>query len=112
VAALNDPGLPVAEMQWSSSGEARIAASLRPGDLVSVQESFDKGWRARVNGVERKITEDGLGMMVIDPQCAGACSIDMRFEDTAEMWIAKVAQIGSLGACLIGLLVGLWRRLA
>jgi hypothetical protein len=110
VAALDDSGLPAAEMQWINNRSASITATLRPGDLVSVQESFDEGWRARVNGVDRKIKEDALGMMVIDPQCVGACSIEMRFEDTGEMRIAKIAMILCVSACLVGLIMSLRRR--
>jgi uncharacterized membrane protein YfhO len=79
----------------------RIKAEIPPGDLISVQVSFDKGWRARVNGVEQRIVEDALGMMVIDPQCSGSCTIDLSFEDDVEMRIARVLQVMCILACLL-----------
>ena len=110
VAALNDPTLPLAALQWAGGGAGRITAEVPAGDLISVQVSFDKGWHARVGGVEQRVGEDALGMMVIYPQCTGSCSVDLRYEDDAEMRIAKIVQIVSIGACLILWLFGIWHR--
>jgi hypothetical protein len=101
VAALNDPGLPLANLQWTGAGAGRIAAEIPPGDLISVQVTFDKGWRALVNGVEQHIAEDALGMMVIDPRCSGNCSVDLRYEDDMEMRVAKIVRLLSVFACAV-----------
>lgn len=98
VQALNDPTLPLATLDWTGAGAGRVTAELPPGDVISVQVSFDRGWKARVNGVEKKITEDPLGMMVIDPGCSGECVVDLRYEDDREMRIAKIL-------CVVTLLV-------
>src|SRR5579862_213861 len=68
IAALDDPSLPVAEMRWLRPHHARIDAELREGQLISVQESFDRGWHALVNGAARRIGTDKLGLMVIEPK--------------------------------------------
>lgn len=112
VEALNDPTLPLAALQWTGGGAGRITADVPPGDLISVQVSYDKGWHARVNGVEQRIGEDALGMMVIYPQCTGSCSIDLRYEDDAEMRFAKIVQIVSIVACLVLWLPAIRARLA
>jgi hypothetical protein len=103
VRALNDPTLPLATLQWTGASSGRIAAEIPAGDLISVQVSFDKGWRARVNGVEQRIAEDVLGMMVIYPQCSGSCVIDLRYEGDPEMRVARIAQVVSVLTC-----IGLW----
>jgi hypothetical protein len=109
VAALNDAALPLATVQWTSAGAGRIEAEIPVGDLISVQISFDKGWLARVNGVEQRIAEDALGMMVIYPQCSGRCVIDLRYEGDAEMRVAKLVQLVGVLACSGVWLAGLLR---
>jgi hypothetical protein len=101
VAALNDPALPLATLQWTGAAAGEIVAEISPGDVISVQVSFDKGWRARVNGVEQRIAEDGLGMMVIYPRCSGSCIVDLSYEDDTEMRIARIVQLASGIACLV-----------
>lgn len=97
VAALDDPAQPIAAMRWLSPHRARIEAELRAGQLVSVQVSYDHGWRALVNGVRRRIRADKLGLMVIAPQCTGACAIDLIYDGGAEAtWAAAMQAIGFL----------------
>ena len=100
VAALNDPQLPLAPMEWKSRASARIAADLRTGDLVSVQVTYHPGWHAMVNGSERRIESDAIGLMVIHPECAGACAIDLIYDGGREMKIARVVQILSVIVCV------------
>ena len=101
VRALNDAALPLATLQWTGTGAGRITAEIPTGDLISVQVTFDKGWRARVNGVLQKIAEDGLGMMVIYPECSGSCVIDLRYEGDAEMRVARMVQLVGVLACIV-----------
>jgi hypothetical protein len=41
--------------------------------------SYDPGWKAFANGREARVREDGLGLIAIDPQCDGACSINLEY---------------------------------
>ena len=51
VAALDDPSLPVVEMEWIDRHRARLVADINKSDhVVSVQLSYDPGWRAVVGG--------------------------------------------------------------
>jgi hypothetical protein len=104
VAALNDPSRPLAAMEWQSRGRARIEADLNADDLVSVQVMHHHGWRAEVNGVDRPIESDALGLMVIRPDCSGRCAIDLIYDGGAEMKIARAAQWFSAALCLALLL--------
>jgi hypothetical protein len=75
---------------------------LQPTQLLSVQISHFPGWHARVNGAERSLTADALGMMVIDPRCSGACEVDLSFETTPELRWMRAIQIA---AVLIGIVL-------
>ncbi len=97
IAALDDPALPVAGMRWLNPHHARIEAELRAGQIISVQVSYDPGWRALVNGGARRIRADVLGLMVIEPACTGACAIDLVYDGGAEAsWAAAGQAIGFL----------------
>jgi len=104
VAALNDPRLPLAHMKWTSGHSARITADVQPGDVLSVQVSNHSGWRATSNGLPSSIHTDGLGMMVVRPQCNGECTVDLQFDGGMEMRIASIVQILS-GIAFVSLLL-------
>jgi hypothetical protein len=102
VAALEDPGLPLAEMKWLGSGKAHISAPIQPGEVVAVQVTYDRGWTAVANGQSAPIARDGIGLMVLHPDCRGLCEIDLSFEAGIERklcWLASLmVTIGTLSA--------------
>ncbi len=80
VAALEDRRLPFAQFAWTSRHAARISAgAVQPGQVMSVQVSYDPGWHAVVNGQARRIRPDALGLMVVEPECAGVCTVELRY---------------------------------
>jgi hypothetical protein len=99
VAALDDPAIPPAPLTWRNPESGQIAAQLAPGQVVTVQVTYDVGWRARVGGKDVPIREDGLGMMVLRPDCRGACSIDLEYTGGTERQVCGV--IGLLIAILL-----------
>jgi hypothetical protein len=101
VAALNDPQLPLVPMEWTSRSSAHIASQLQPDQVLSVQISYHPGWRALVNGSERPITSDALGMMVVHPHCSGDCAVELIYDGGREMRWARPAQILSLVVCVV-----------
>lgn len=103
VQALDDPGLPLAEFRWLSSRAARITATLAPEHVLSLQMSHHPGWRATVNGSARELTEDGLGQMLLEPDCAGSCTVEIAYDGGSEMLAARALQI--LGVVVLLLLV-------
>jgi len=105
VAALNDPDLPPAHMQWQGPARARITVTLKPGQILSVQVAWHPGWRARGAAVER----DALGLILIRPQCTGACTVDLVFDGGIEKHLARLFCALSLGVCLL-LAVRGWRN--
>jgi hypothetical protein len=107
VAALDDPSLPPASLDWETPEHGRIAAPVSDGQAIAVQVPYDPGWRATAQGRPLKVLQDGLGLMVIEPDRAGLAAVDLRFEGGTERGIC--AAIGALMAlALAGML--LWPR--
>ena len=102
-AALENPSLPVADLAWKSEAEAAISATLQPQDLVFVQISYHPGWRATVNGAPRPIRRDGLGFLIIEPECSGPCPIRLLYDGGTEMrvaeWVRGITALVLLIAC-------------
>ena len=98
VAALDDASLPLAGMTWLGQSKGRIQARVMPGQVLALQINYDPAWKARVNGVERPVRRDGLGLMVVDTGCAGECVVDLDYGTTAEIWFCRVlSALASLG---------------
>jgi hypothetical protein len=100
VAALDDPALPLAEMRWLASNHIGISAQMEPGQVVSVQESYAPGWRATANGRVAGVRRDALGLLVVEPDCAGPCSIDLVYDGGGEARWLRALQIVGLLACV------------
>jgi hypothetical protein len=91
VAALEDASLSPAEIQWDSFSSGRIHTTLRPGQVVSVQITYHPGWHAKVNGVRQPVVRDGLGLLVVKPDCSGPCTVELSFDGGAEYKALRVA---------------------
>jgi hypothetical protein len=101
LAALDDPTLPPADFHWEGSNAARVDATLRPEHLLSVQETFDRGWHASVNGSPRPIWGDKLGQIAVAPRCDGACEVYLVYDGGTETWIAhNASQLALVGGAL------------
>jgi hypothetical protein len=110
VAALENPELPLAAMNWTSRHSARIVAGgLRRDQRISVQVTYHPGWRATAGGARRPVGQDGIGLMVIDPRCEGQCIVDLTYDGGLEMQLARAACLAALLGCL-GWAALLWRR--
>jgi len=107
VAALDDPSLPTASWRWLNRHEALITADLSREHALSIAISHHPGWEARVNGARATVQSDGLGLMVIEPQCEGPCRIELVYTGGREM---RAAQAASWGSLLAGLLAALRPR--
>jgi hypothetical protein len=105
VAALDDPSMPRAQFEWMSARSARTAANLAPGQVISLQMAWHRGWRAASNGRAVPIGRDAIGMMVLDPG-PGAAAIDLIYDGGSEMRIAKIVS----GLTLVLLVIGSLRR--
>jgi hypothetical protein len=93
VTALDDASLPLANLTWATPSRAAIQTSMNRGQVISVQETWMPGWRAEANGHQAMVHGDQLGLMVIEPDCDGACVVNLTFGVTAEVWICRVASL-------------------
>jgi hypothetical protein len=106
--ALDNSALPHAEMTWQGANRATIRSTLRPDQVLFVQISYHPGWHAAVGGVARPIRSDGLGLTIVEPQCSGACEVQLIYDGSREMkaalWISRLSLFG--GVLWIGFSAG------
>jgi hypothetical protein len=95
--ATMDPARPPAGFAWLRSSRARIRANLRADDLVSVQVAWFPGWKALVNGRPSAVKADGLGFLVVEPQCAGDCEIELEWIGRGDLIPTAIVSLASLG---------------
>jgi hypothetical protein len=110
LAALNNPGYPAATMRWRGPSAASITVDLRPGQIVSVQMSYDKGWNATVAGRSVPMRRDRMGQTVIEPGCSGVCTVQLQYDGGAEGVWARWIQRLACAAGLAWMVMGAWRR--
>ena len=106
VAALDDASLPAATWQWRGVNTATIKASMQVrNQVIAVALNYHPGWSATVAGMPVPVHSDGLGFVVIEPDCSGACVVEMRWSPGAEprivVGLALLTLVGSLGACVL-----------
>ena len=94
--ALDDPTLPEAAFVWQDRHSARIQTQLQPGQAVSVQVTYTPGWHAMVNGAPQRVGHDGLGAILLEPECRGACEITLVYDGGIEWRAACVASLCGL----------------
>jgi hypothetical protein len=103
--ALEDPSLPLARFAWQGADRANITATMTPDELLFVQISYHPGWHAFVNGEERPLQREPLGMMLIAPHCDGPCVVSMAYDGGTE---TRVAEALRWIAIFAGVLWCLW----
>jgi hypothetical protein len=96
VAALDDPLYPPASFDWQGMSEARIRATVAPGQAISVQTSYERGWEAWANGQRQPVRGDALGQLVIDPACQGPCEITLRYTGGFETALTRALSLGAM----------------
>jgi hypothetical protein len=105
IAALDDPSLPLAEMQGNGLRHLAIRTTIGKGQLVSLQTAWHRGWHARANHRSAPIRRDGIGFLVIAPQCEGECHIDLYYDGGWEYNLMRcLSLLTILGISSVGLL--------
>jgi len=86
-----------ATFEWRGPNAAAIRTHLQPGDVVTVQVTYDRGWSAFVNGAPRAIERDGPGAGWWSmPACSGACDIRLVYDGDGKPDFAASAAIAVL----------------
>ncbi len=80
VKALDDPSLPEAALLWPNRHTATIDTQVQPGQAISVQVTYDPGWKAEANGSPLKVEKDGLGLIKLEPPCNGHCEVTLIYD--------------------------------
>jgi hypothetical protein len=109
VNAIEDQALPLPEVTWRGSHSALIRATLAPEQAVSVQINHALGWKATADGRALPVSRDGLGLLVIEPDCSGPCEIELVYDGGLERQATRAASI----VAMIGVLAWLaitWRK--
>ncbi|MBX9602871.1 MAG: hypothetical protein K2X35_17840 [Bryobacteraceae bacterium] len=101
---LEDASLPEARWEWLSRHSGRITGELRPEHLISLQMSYHPGWSATRGGRGIAIRQDGLGQMLLQPECGGACTIEVSYDGGVELRFLRGLQILALVAGVVFLL--------
>jgi hypothetical protein len=105
VRALDDPAFPSADIRWLDPHHARIRALLKPEHAISVQMTYDPGWRAVANALRTPVRSDALGLIIIEPRCAGDCVVDLTYNgDPAARWtrLGQILAVGLIAALTVG----------
>jgi len=110
VAALDDPSLPADVMTWPDPNHGHIDTTLHPGQVLSIQSTYDRGWIARANGKPAKVTRDGIGLSVVHAPCDGPCSIDFVYEGGFERHFFRAVSWIVFFAGLLGGVIAYRRR--
>ncbi len=101
IAALDNSALPLARSRWTSRHSMIIEGELRPEHVVSVQVSYDPGWRANANGNAARVSGDRLGQVIIEPGCNGPCTIELVYDGGFESRVASLLfWVGLAGSIL------------
>jgi hypothetical protein len=69
--------------------------------VISVQVSYHPGWHAKVNGQARQIEADGLGLMLIRPQCNGPCDVELDYDGGWELRICRYLSFAAIASLLL-----------
>ena len=96
VAALEDPRYPLATFQWKGMSAADIRATVEPGQVIAVQVTYERGWEAWGNGKRRRVRGDGIGQMVIEPDCTGPCEISLRYTGGTERVVTRAISLAAM----------------
>jgi hypothetical protein len=101
VRALDDPALPQARMQWLNAHTIRISTTMSPEQYLSVQVTYSRGWRASENGNPVPLHADGIGLIVVEPHCNGACMVNLVYDGGPEARWLRMGQALGIILCIV-----------
>jgi hypothetical protein len=90
VSAIEDPARPEVKVVWHGFDEVVMETTVKPGEDILLQETWDPAWHADENGKALPVRVDPvMGFMLIDvPE--GMHKIRMRFETPLENRVGQV----------------------
>ena len=110
VVALEDLRMPCAEFRWTTAHSAGITTNLEPGQVLSVQMAWDKGWHATANGRPTPVLRDAIGLMHLDPEISGPSKIEMIYDGGLEMRAAHAISALTFLLLAVASIYEIWRN--
>ena len=110
VAALDDPSLPPADLEWQEANRIRIHTIPQPGEVLSLEISYHPGWHARNSQKALDVQRDELGLMWLRPECAGPCDLQLEYDGGWELRICRLLSATSVVVFLLALPLVLFLR--
>uniref|UniRef100_Q028P7 Uncharacterized protein n=1 Tax=Solibacter usitatus (strain Ellin6076) TaxID=234267 RepID=Q028P7_SOLUE len=74
--------------------------------MISVQIAWFPGWKATIGGRAIPVVPDGIGFVVLRPDCQGECEVTLIWSGRADYMISAIVSLIALGITA----VMLWRR--
>jgi hypothetical protein len=90
---------PKTRLVWNGPNHATIEANLAKPQVVSLQISYDLGWRATANGAALPTQKDALGFLVLEPDCHGNCTIDLIYDGGLQRRVMDFLCVLGFAAC-------------
>ncbi len=105
VAAIEDNSQARLKVEWQGTRSLAIAGPIPHGQVISLQVSFDPGWKATQAGHPVRIDKDDIGFMILHPGPAPFTRIELRYNGTREQhltaMISALAWAGSIASLFI-----------
>lgn len=92
---------PVDAFEWLDNGRARIRVDPSAGEIVSVQVTYDRGWRASDGRKQLKIRRDVLDNLVIEPAAAGPQEIVLEYRKPWFVWLGYAITLATVVALFL-----------
>jgi hypothetical protein len=87
--ALDDPALPLAPLRWEGRNRIHVQTNVSPGQVLSLQVTFHKGWSATANGRRVRVQRDALNLIWVDPVCSEACNVVLDYDGGWELRLLR-----------------------
>jgi hypothetical protein len=100
LAALDDPALSLSALTWEGRNRIFVHTTSIPGQVLSLQITFHKGWHAMANGRPVRVQRDALNLLWLDPGCDGACEVILEYDGGWELRIARYLSVTALLALI------------
>ena len=79
---------------WLKLNKFEIATDIKEDELISVQITYDSGWRVESGGKRLKTYQDPIGNLVIDPLGqTGELKITAIYIDRIDVWLGYLSFI-------------------
>lgn len=98
------------ELVWQTAEQIQVAANVPSGHVLSLAISYHPGWSAVLDGEPIAVSEDALGLILIEPTRSGPCKLELSYDGGREMQWAKAARATGLSVMLIWEVVRRVRR--